>query len=349
LNALPSKQELLTFQARWMRTAGAAALTAAVISVVALGVQRVGLHFPSGNSDADQLAFVHAHAGRQIGSAVLQGISVALFAIPLLFLFKAAAGRTERMRPAFAVLIIVGPVALALGLIGVTVGGTQAADDFVKRAPAAEQQARQQAESAASTPAKPGGKPAPTTTGANAAAAAKPRTPDQAASDARENVADDVNKHTTLLAIGSLIQLVGVVAILFAFIYTPLWAMRTGLLTRGMGILGIAAGLFLVFPVIPQVSGLLALVWFAVLGLSFLGIRTRPLPPAWAAGEAIPWPSREDIEPQREGRGPSGTVEGSGREISEPPQPQDTRPVGEAEEPPGESQGQRRKKRKRRT
>jgi hypothetical protein len=68
------------------------------------------------------------------------------------------------------------------------------------------------------------------------------------------------------------------------------------------------------------------------------------LPPAWAAGEAIPWERPgDDLGPPPE-PGPPGTVEGSGREVSEGPLAQE----GEPEQPPGESQGQRRKKRKRR-
>jgi hypothetical protein len=90
--------------------------------------------------------------------------------------------------------------------------------------------------------------------------------------------------------------------------------------------------------------------WFAALGLMFIGVWPRPLPPAWAAGEAVPWPRPgEDIGPPPE-QGPVGTVEGSGREISEQSLPEDGGPVGEREgpQPPGETQGQRRRKRKRR-
>ena len=70
----------------------------------------------------------------------------------------------------------------------------------------------------------------------------------------------------------------------------------------------------------------------------------RPLPPAWAAGEAIPWPRPgEDLGPPPE-EGPPGTVEGSGREVSEEPLPED----GAGAEQPRETPGQKRRKRKRR-
>ena len=365
MNALPSKQELLDFQARWMGRAGLAALAGAFISVAAVGIQQIGLHLPSGNSTADQLAFVHAHSGRLIIASIVQAIGIAFFTVPLAFLFRAASGRAERMRRRFIWLVIAGPLLLGISLIVVSIGGRQVSNDFAARAPAAEQHARQQAQAAANAATSHAGQPSAKTkgaagTGSTTAAttttppttpAANPPTPEQAANNARENVADDVNKHSGLLGVGQLFQLLGVLSILFAFVYVPLWAMRTGLLTRALGYVGIAAGVFLIFPVIPKFSGLVSVIWFAVLGLMFLRVWIRPLPPAWAAGEAIPWPGPgEDIGPPPEQRGPPGTVEGSGREVSEPPLSENGGPVGEPGEAQsgGETQGQRRKKRKRR-
>jgi hypothetical protein len=107
-----------------------------------------------------------------------------------------------------------------------------------------------------------------------------------------------------------------------------------------------AFGLFLIFPLFPPVPGLAF--WFAILGLMFLGFWPRPLPPAWEAAEAIPWQRPgDDLGPPPEERGDAGTVEGTGREISERPLAENGGP-GETPPEPGESQGQRRKKRKRR-
>jgi hypothetical protein len=81
--------------------------------------------------------------------------------------------------------------------------------------------------------------------------------------------------------------------------------------------------------------------WFAVLGLILAGVWPGGRPPAWAAGVAIPWP-----KPGEEAGEQGGPVEGSGREVSEPPLPDEG--VAPEEGPPGETPGQRRKKRKRR-
>jgi hypothetical protein len=60
--------------------------------------------------------------------------------------------------------------------------------------------------------------------------------------------------------------------------------MRTGLLTRFWGSLGLALGAVFVF------FTLFTLIWFIYLGLLFAGWVPGGRPPAWAAGEAMPWP-----------------------------------------------------------
>jgi hypothetical protein len=362
------KQALLDFQGRWQRRAGLAALGGAFIVAASLVYQRAGLSLPDSNSDADQLAFFHAHSGRLILSSVFQGIGFALFAVPLFFLFRAASGRAERMRNGFLALVVLGPLAFGLGVVISSFGSSKAADRFVKQEPATVQHARQQAAAAQSAPAPAakGAKPKATTTTApstttggtttsatnttgTTTTAAKPKTPDQAASDAREGLADHLNKHTALLIAGGLISTIGVLGLVFGMIYTALWCMRTGLLTRFWGAVGMAFGLFLVIPLLPPIPGLV--LWFAALGLMFLGFWPRALPPAWAAGEAVPWqrPGDDLGPPPPAPVNGAGTVEGSGREVSEPPLPEE----GEMDQPPpeppyGETQGQRRKKRKRR-
>jgi uncharacterized membrane protein len=365
VNSLPSKEEVLAYQGRWLRRAGFAALGGALLVAASIVLQRAGLHLPNGDSDADQLVFEHAHSSRVIYTSVLQGIGFCLFAIPLDFLFRSARARAERVRRAFAGLIVIGPIAFGIGLAVSSVGSAQAGDDFVKQEPAVVRQAREQAERAQAAAAAPKAKgqstqastttqpttTTPPTTGAGstttpATAAPKPKTPDQAASDAREGLADHLNKHTTVLIIGGVTSTIGILGLVFGMIYTNLWCMRLGLWTRLWGALGIAFGIFLIIPLFPPIPALV--LWFAITGLMLAGLWPRPLPPAWAAGEAIPWQRPGDLGPPPAEREPAGTVEGSGREVSQPPVP-DGSENGEPPQPPyGETQGQRRKKRKRR-
>jgi hypothetical protein len=371
-STLPSKKEILAFQSDWLRRAGYAGLAGALIVAASIVLQRVGLHLPNGDSDADQLVFEHAHSSRLIYTSVIQAIGFTLFAIPLWFLYRSASARAVRVRNAFVAIVILGPLAFGIGVAISSIGSTQAGNDFVKQEPAAVQHARAQAVSAQQAAASPStkGKPAEGTTTQSAtvtpststgstptasttatgsttapATAAKFQTPDQAAHDAREDLADHLNRHTTMLVVGGLISTIGVLALVFGMIYTNLWCMRLGLLRRFWGALGMAFGLFLVIPLFPPIPALV--LWFAITGLMLAGLWPSPLPPAWAAGEAIPWQTRaDDLGPPAEG-GASGTVEGSGREVSEAPA-EEGQNGDPPELPPGETQGQRRKKRKRR-
>jgi hypothetical protein len=164
--------------------------------------------------------------------------------------------------------------------------------------------------------------------------------PAGAGEDAREDLADDLIDDSGTVQTGALLRFPAILGLVIGLVYIPLWAMRTGLLTRFWATLGMALGASLIL--IP--FGIIGVVmWLATLGLMLAGWWPGPRPPAWEAGVAIPWPS-----PGRQPEGPdepppSGTVEGSGREIAEPPLPEEG-----AEEPPREAPGERRKKRKRR-
>ena len=68
-------------------------------------------------------------------------------------------------------------------------------------------------------------------------------------------------------------------------------AMRAGLLTRFLGILGVVAGVVSVFPQLMPLP-LVQSFWLVALGLMLLG-RTA-VPPAWRTGNAEPWPSAKD-------------------------------------------------------
>jgi hypothetical protein len=360
---LPSKQELLDFQARWMRPAGISAVVGALVFAASLPIQPSG----GGDNDAERLTNFHDSSTELIvGQGILIGLALLLF-IPLLYvLVRSAKGRSARVRGWAVPLAFVGPVLFSISGVIVAVGLSDVASKFVDQAPAKEQQAREQAAAARAAPAKGGSekggsaKPAttatqPTTTAPSTTATAPtttqstttaqsttttPRTPDQAASKARDDLASDLIDDSSALQVGSLVRFVGLVTLVFAMIYIPLWCMRTGLLTRFWAMLGVALGVALLL--IPV--GIFGLVlWFAVIGLMLAGVWTRPLPPAWAAGEAIPWAPPGEGAPPPEGGDP-GTVEGSGREVSEQPLPEN----GAEAPPPAETQGQRRKKRKRR-
>jgi hypothetical protein len=85
-------------------------------------------------------------------------------------------------------------------------------------------------------------------------------------------------------------------ALTVGIVLVSLNGMRTGLLTRFMGALGIVVGVFQII----QVGASLPLVqtfWFAALALLFAGRRPGGDPPAWRTGRAEPWPSNRAAPP----------------------------------------------------
>lgn len=87
-------------------------------------------------------------------------------------------------------------------------------------------------------------------------------------------------------------------ALTVAIVLIALNGMRTGLLTRFMGALGMVVGIFQVI----QVGASLPLVqtfWLGGLALLFAGRRPGGDPPAWRTGRAEPWPTAAQVAEQR--------------------------------------------------
>lgn len=125
--------------------------------------------------------------------------------------------------------------------------------------------------------------------------------------------------------VGALIGYVGTLALGIAFVITSLNAMRVGLLTRFMGILGIVSGALFVIPLasLPVVQAF----WLIAVGAMVLGRLPSGLPPAWQTGRAEPWPSRASmLAAQREAAAEHGDPAGQG-ERSEPFEGDDPAPA----------------------
>jgi hypothetical protein len=336
-----SREQTLEFQSRWMRPAGIAAILGAALLVVSAIVGSVG----SAEDTAEQLLLYQDHSGRLFLASVISALGLLTLAIPLLFLLRSAQFRSERVRPFVGVVVVFGAFLLAIQGTLFSIGLKDASDQYVAGVGRVEAQARQDAE----TP-PPAKGDRTTTTATTATATATTATPaksvDEQVADARDNFAEDEVNDSSTVQVARLIGLLGAVALIAGSIYTLVWAMRTGLLTRFMATIGMV--FIAVLILIPGLGPIGLILWFSVLGLMLAGRWIRPLPPAWAAGEAIAWPRPgEDLGPPPEERA-ADTVEGSGREVSEAPLAED----GEPDQPPepryGETQGQRRKKRKRR-
>jgi hypothetical protein len=83
------------------------------------------------------------------------------------------------------------------------------------------------------------------------------------------------------------------------FVLVALNAMRTGLLTRFMGALGVVSGALLVLPIggpLPIVQAF----WLIAVAISIGERFPNAVTPAWRTGRAEPWPSQQELREARE-------------------------------------------------
>jgi hypothetical protein len=127
----------------------------------------------------------------------------------------------------------------------------------------------------------------------------------------------------SLIGAATVIYQLGRFALALALVLVSLNAMRTGLLTRFFGVLGILAGLLLVLPL--DQPGIIRTFFFIGLGLVFLGKWMGGRPPAWSTGTAQPWPTQQEARERREalkrGEDPDVTP------AEDPSDPRDVEPV----------------------
>jgi hypothetical protein len=69
-------------------------------------------------------------------------------------------------------------------------------------------------------------------------------------------------------------------------------ALRVGLVARWMGILGIFSGILIFVPLGGAQLEVVPAFWMVMMGILYAGRWPNGDPPAWAAGEARPWPSQ---------------------------------------------------------
>jgi hypothetical protein len=159
------------------------------------------------------------------------------------------------------------------------------------------------------------------------------------------------------------VVLAATLALAFAFVLVSLNAMRAGLLSRFMGILGIIVGALFVLPLLGQVP-FVQLFWVGAIGMLALGKWPQGgRGPAWETGEADPWPTAreraeeiaaaraareeefaedEELEPER-----TRTAVGAGRRPGPDLDDGDAEPLAERRQSPQHPRSKKRKRKRR--
>jgi hypothetical protein len=294
-----TRAETLEQEKRW-------ALPVALATLLAVGlIATAPIVSPaSGDGAAEILRSIDENRGAETLSGLMQALAFALLTFPLVYLFRAARARSPQVRSQLIGLVIAAPLFLAVSSgLGIVVQ-QEAADEFVggQAKPSLTQQEAKddcvderedEGGNFLADEYDPGKGESPLR------ACETRKLEDDAAADARTDAS------MTSLATG--FGLAGGLGFAITLFYTCLWAMRTGLLPRFWGSLGMALGVVTLLGLI-----LFALVWFIYFALLVLGKVPGGKPPAWQSGEAEPWPTpgeraAAEMEPEEGLEGPEGS------------------------------------------
>jgi hypothetical protein len=271
----PRRDEVLDRERRWALPVALATLVAVALGVAAFVVGTIG-----GEGDAEVLRSVDEHSAAVTASGAMQCVAFLLLVAPLLYLFRAVQARSERVRGQLVGLVVAAPVFLAVAAILTVVATTDAASDFVAGEGKADLTAAEAREECADER-RDDAEAFRDDFGGGAGSLQRCRATEL--DDAR---AEDTIVGASMRGPATGFALGGRIGLAFALFYTCLWALRTGLLSRFWGSLGMAMGAAALL-LLPQ----LTLIWFLYFALLVADWVPGGRPPAWAAGEAIPWPT----------------------------------------------------------
>ena len=273
----PSRSEVLERERRWAMPVALATLTSFALLVVG----EIVVRSISGEGPSEILESAHTHSSAITLSAILKAAAFVLLVAPLVYLFRAAQGRSPRVRGQLIGLIIAAPLFLSGASVLTAVATNDAASEFVAGEATtsftlseATERCRSDRESDAGSFQDEHGAPG----AGSLRRCARTEVADEKAEEALSSAS------TRSLAEG--LGLGGRLGLAFALIYGCLWSMRTGLLTRFWGSLGMAMGVA-AFLLLIQFT----FVWFLYFGLLVAGWVPGGRPPAWETGEAMPWPT----------------------------------------------------------
>jgi hypothetical protein len=330
------KEDVLAWESRWSVPTGLLTFVAVVLVIVS-SILIAGV---SGGNEAEVLESLYENASSVTLSSVVEAIGFVLLAAPLYFLFRAALARAGgKMRAQLVGVIVVAPIFLAIGGVLNGIASNEAADAFHKGEAKSTLSASKGAQECRDEERDKGSKDF----GEKYDSGTSPLK-DCEKTEQEISTAKDALNGASLRDASTGFGLAGRLGLLVALVYTCLWGMRVGLLTKFWGSFGMALGVAALILLVQ-----FSLIFFIYFGLLLVGKLPRGRPPAWAAGEAIPWPTpgqrlAHEIEPKNGAQPPDEPVEAPGLGPPlEAPEPE------EAPEPDdGSGSGPQRRKRKRR-
>jgi hypothetical protein len=330
------RERIIERERRWAVPAAVVALAPILFYIGSIViVQRAGL--AGGSSEAEQIISLHDHSSAVLASAIVRGIGFLLLPIPILYLFLATKARNPRVHAAMVGFVFIGPILFGVQGIVQAAGAGQAASDFVNLPPEQTRTFQQFQQQVKQNPSEidkvtiytaansleveqtngdfyavneyPSDRESDVTSALSGASIDT-----DTDSDTGTGPPDALATHTTdndgILQVSQGLLFPAVLGLVVMMIYLPLQALRAGLLTRFLGSLGMALGASMIL--ILPIAVLAMLAWTGFLGLLFVGRVPGGRPPAWDAGEAIPWQRPGEQPPEPRG---GNTIEGDAEEL----------------------------------
>jgi len=300
-----TRSQITVWEGKWFVPTGLATFAGVILLIVAAVV----ISSVSGSGEAELLTKAHEHSSDVTFSSVLEAIGFTLLATPLYFLFRAAAARSDRMRYQLVGLVIAAPLFFAASSVLNAAATNEASDQFAAGEAKSTLTAKEAKSDCKSDRNDEGnGDFNKKYNGDKPPFEAQGKTPlenctaTKVADDEAENALSDASMRGLATGFG----LGGRLGLAVALFYSCLYGMRTGLLSRFWGSLGMALGVAALLLLVQ-----FTLIFFIYFGLLLIGKVPGGRPPAWAAGEAIPWPSAgekaaADMDPR--GKGGDGEV-----------------------------------------
>lgn len=270
--------EVVDRERRW-------SLPVALMTFAAIGLL-VGSAFVvspvSGDGDAEVLKAAHEHSSAVTISSLMQGLAFALLVAPLVYLFRAAQARSDRVRAQLIGLVVAAPLFLAVASVLNGVATNEAASDFVAGKARADLTGKEATDECRSEREDDADAFREDFGGGKGRGPLHSCVTTKVADDTATNAIADAPMRDFATGFG----LGGRLGLAFALFYSCLWAMRTGLLTRFWGSLGMALGVAALLLLIQ-----FTMIWFLYFALLVAGWVPGGRPPAWERGEAVPWPT----------------------------------------------------------
>jgi hypothetical protein len=345
-----SKEDVLAWESRWSLPTGLLTFVAVVILIIS-AIVIAGVN---GSGEAELLVSAREHTSSVTISSVLEAIGFLILTVPLYFLFRAALSRAGgKMKSQLVGVIVVAPLFFAISGVLNGIATNEAADTFhkgeAKSTLSAEKGAEECREEEREKGAKEFGEKYDSGAGATPLKTCE-------AEEQEESKAKNALSEASLRDAATGFGLAGRIGLAVALIYSCLWAMRVGLLSRFWGSLGMALGVAALLLLVQ-----FCLIFFIYFGLLLVGKLPGGRSPAWAAGEAVPWPSpgermAKELEPKDyDGPDPDGdggpTGGSSAPELPEgiqAPEPDEAPEPDDAGSSGASNGGPQRRKRKRR-